>query len=326
MLISFLKSYKIPVVVFMSFVGALIFFSPFRDLKHIILPYEKEPLIAFSFIFRITAWNRIFELALSSIIVIVQAFMINKLNAKYYILRVNSYLPGILFIIITGCLLPLHRVHPLLFSNIFLLMAIDEVLSSLRKEKTLDNYFNAGFYLFIGSMLYRGMAFYLIILYVGLVILRPFNRREWFMPLLGFILPLLMLTGIMYLINNYGTFYDNYLMNFRFVPVSFNDTAVSVPSIVFYIYTGLLLIYSAMIYKNNKIDSRKYFVFFFFLFLLSILLFFIFDTCFIENLFITAIPVAFFLSYFLLNLKSKLTANIIVIVLFGLVLWVRFFG
>ncbi len=326
MLLSFLKGYKIPVIYFMCFLGGFVFFSPFRDLKHVILPYEKEPLIAFNFFFKITTWNRIFELAVTSVMVTIQAFLINKLNAKYYILKTNSYLPGILFILIIGSLLPLHRVQPLLFSNIFLIMAIDQVLSSLRKEKTIDSFFNAGFYLFMGSLLYRGLAFYILILYVGLFFFRTFSWREWIMPILGFLLPLIMLIGIMFLVNNTETFYDNFFMNIKFKLVNFSEFRISLPSIVFYIYTSLILLYSTIIYRNNKINSRKYMVFLSFMFLLSVLLFIIFETFYIEGLFIAAIPIAFFISYFLINLKSKRIGNIIVFVLIILVLWVRFFG
>jgi len=310
----------------MFFLGGFIFFTPFRDIKHIILPYEKESLTAFNFFFKITAWDKTFELIVCAILVCVQAQMINRLNQEYYILKVNSYLPGIIFILITGSLMPLHRVQPVLISNILLLMSIDQILQCHKKEKVIENLFNSGFYLFIACLFYRGMVFYLFVPYAGLVLFRSFNLREWLMPVSGFLLPGILLAGILLLLNNSGSFYDNYFMNFQFSFIDFSEVKISIPSIIFYSYIFILIVFARITYRNNKIDSRRYFVFLNFIFLLSVIVFLTFTTSFIESIFIISIPLSFVLSYLIINLKREFVANIVVLFLLGIAVWIRFFG
>lgn len=326
MLLKFVKSYKVPVLFFMFFLGLSVFFSPFRTIKHVILPYEQEPLIVFSFLFRITAWSRIFELTIATILVILQALLINGLNRKFSILHINSYLPGILFILISGSLMPLHRVHPLLFSGFLILLAIDQVFSTISKVKNIEFYFNAGFYIFIASLFYAGTALLILLIYAGLILFRKFNWREWLMPIMGFLTPVLILCGIMYLGNNFNQFFTNYFSNFRFRFVSFEDYNVSIQSLLFYSFVGFLTIIASIKYKNKKIVPRKYFIFFFILFCFSLCIFLFFDYAFMGMILIIAIPVSYLLSLYLINLKSLRIGNALIWILFILALFVRILG
>ncbi|MFC2120146.1 hypothetical protein ACFLTI_00970 [Bacteroidota bacterium] len=326
MVLDFLKSYKIQLIFFMSFMGFFIFFSPFRDIEDIIFPFNKEVLLLYKNVSALIVWSRVFELFVTAILVVSQAILINKLNRKFLILTVNSYLPGVLFILISGSLMPLHIVQPILFSGFFLLLTIDQIFSSLKKEKALDVYFNAGLLIFVGSLFYTGILFYMIVVYAFITYFRSFYWKEWLMPVLGFFCPLAILCGFLYLADYTGTFMNNYMLNYRFGLISFVDIQISFLSIIFYSFITLLLFVSAIYYKNQKIDSSKYFASFLLMLILSCLIFLFFESSFIEIIFFLAIPVSYQLSYFLINIRKKWLGESIVLIILGLSVAIRFFG
>ena len=146
------------------------------------------------------------------------------------------------------------------------------------------------------------------------------------MPVFGFLTPLIVLIGFLYFINETAFIFDNYFSNFGFEIIKLVDINLSLQSIIFYSYIAILTIISIINYKIKNIDPGKFFNVFFFVFIISWLVFFFVKNSSFEIIYIFAILLSFLLSFYLINIKVKWWGETIVLVLLGLMLWVRLFG
>ncbi|HEY3373364.1 MAG TPA: hypothetical protein VGK10_21145, partial [Prolixibacteraceae bacterium] len=135
--------------------------------------------------------NLLLNNILALLFTILLAFLISKLNVQYTFIRVRSYLPPSLFILITSGIPDLHAMHPVYPATLFLVLAIDRIFNAYDKLVIHSNAFDAGIFLAIGSLFYLNLVFFFPILWFGLIILKPkVNWREFVLTTIGFALPL----------------------------------------------------------------------------------------------------------------------------------------
>jgi len=125
---------------------------------------------------------------LSYILILIAAGIINRLNNRYFLLESRTYLPSLIYILLCS-IYPLQNLHPILFSNLFLLICLNKIFSSYREENRWSNFFDAGILISLASLFYIKYAFFVVIIWFSLFILRPFRGREWLLSIIGFILP-----------------------------------------------------------------------------------------------------------------------------------------
>jgi hypothetical protein len=138
---------------------------------------------------------------LALIIIIAEAFLLNYIVNENEILTRPSFLPAVLYIIFMSTNKAMFILHPLVFGNFFLMIAIHRLLISYRKEKAFAHFFDAGFLISIASLFYFPYMVFFPVLAAALVILRPFNWREWIISLCGVIIPYILVGTIYYLRN-----------------------------------------------------------------------------------------------------------------------------
>ena len=123
------------------------------------------------------------------LLVFFQALYFNFLVIRYRILPRNSYLPAMSYVLISSLVVEFTVLTPALMANTFLLFATGKVLSLYKKEKATSVVFDAALLVSIASLFFFPyLAFFLFIL-AAIVILRPFNLREYFMVALGIAIP-----------------------------------------------------------------------------------------------------------------------------------------
>jgi len=147
---------------------------PFYDL--IAMPLSAYPLAA---------------TILAFFLIVLQAFLFNYTIDKYEITGKSSYLPALLYVLFTSFSPSLLHLHPVLFANIFIILALNRVLGTYRSTSALSACFDAGFLIGIASLFYFPAIIILFFVMVGIFILRPFSLREFTIIFLGFLLPYL---------------------------------------------------------------------------------------------------------------------------------------
>jgi hypothetical protein len=122
-------------------------------------------------------------------LVIAEAFLLNYIVNENEVLTKQTWLPALFYILFMSNNPAMLSPHPMLFGNLFVLFAINKVLSSYRKDNAFSQSFDAGMLLSVATLFYYPCIVYFPFLAAGFIILRPFNWREWFIAFLGALVP-----------------------------------------------------------------------------------------------------------------------------------------
>jgi hypothetical protein len=76
-----------------------------------------------------------------------------------------------------------------LVANTFLLFALSKILSSYKKEKAVRLIFDAGLMVAVASLFFFPYIVFILFTIASLMVLRPFNLREYFLATLGLLVP-----------------------------------------------------------------------------------------------------------------------------------------
>lgn len=146
---------------------------------------------------------------------VVEAFVLNYIVNKHEILGAQSYLPALFYIILISSCANLLTLYPALFAHLFLLLSINKLFNTYRKDTAFSQVFDAGFLISIGSLFYFPSIFFFFTVWIALVIFRPFIWREWAISLMGLIVPYLFVFVYYYWFDGLNAlWYDKMLFSF----------------------------------------------------------------------------------------------------------------
>ncbi len=240
-------------------------------------------------------------------ILLLVAFMLVRINRKHILLNERTYLPAIFFVLMSGAWMEVQGGHAIWIGLLVMFLVIDTLFQLYRSNYALGSLYMAGFFIAIGSLLYVPFIFYLILIYVALVLLRPFIGREWLVPLLGVATPYL------FVFTYYFVFTDNF---YQLVTVLLNnlDYYFQWPELSLYyrIYVALLLflvlIASSVMLRNlraKKVRTRKFFELFLWIFILSLAQFLLLPNVGTEILLVAILPTTFVFTEYMYHTRRK---------------------
>ncbi|HEY4788944.1 MAG TPA: DUF6427 family protein [Bacteroidales bacterium] len=258
-------------------------------------------------------------------LVVIQGFLLVRLNTRFIFITNRTYLPAIFFILLTASFPELQRLNPVIFSGFFLLLALEKIFESMRTQKIAYEYFIAALYISTGVLFYPFLAFFMVFLWISMSILKPFNWREWLFTIIGFALPIFFASSFYFLVYNQpwrlitdieAVFKFHYTMPDYSPPV-----LIFLGSILF-----LILLSSQFIlrtFPSKKIHQRKAFTIFFWLFSIALIVFLVVSKASVELIFLGAIPLSFLLAHYFALLESTFWGNIFIIFLLLLLLLIQ---
>lgn len=251
------------------------------------------------------------SLIVAAILLIVQSFLIVRINLDFSIINERTFMPALFYILIVNSYLPLQRMTPLLIAGIILLLTLEVMFNSFRKQKAIAHFFNAGFLIGLGSLFYFHFIFMLLLVFVGLGVFRPFVWREWLVTIVGFFAPVLLMLAFEFVIqHDIIALLQKYEEAFKFQRYK---ASYSLENYIFFGYFALLLVAAIAKLTRSakfKIRTRKIFIVFLWLTVLTMIMFFLIPSASAELLFILAIPVSFILTNYYYSISSGRWGNI----------------
>lgn len=258
--------------------------------------------------------------------IILLAFLILKLNYQYAFIRLRTFLPPSLFVIITSGIPEMHAMHPVYPAALFLIIAIDRIFDSYEKEKIHSNAFDAGIFLAIGSLFYLNLVFFFPILWFGFIVLKQkVNWREYILTTVGFALP--WLGAFMYYLvtSQTGELYRTLEANLISHQIFLREGLTIQIYIGFLIFLTILGSFFLLAqYDEKKISSRRYFKVFFWIFFISIVLIVASPTVSQEIIILLAIPLTYLISNYLIFLKRQFWGEVLLYILAAGVIFLQF--
>lgn len=254
---------------------------------------------------------------------VIQGFLLVRLNTKFIFINNRSYFPAFFFVILTSSVYDIQTLNPVVFSNFFLLLAFEKLFDSMRHERQLAyELFSVSFFISIGVLFYPFTVFLMVVIWIGLAILRPFNWREWIFTLLGLVTPFFLIDSYSYFLFNKTPIALNSLIH------SFtmhHETIKFQPALItLFLYFAFLGIISSIFiinsFQGKKIVQRNAYVLFLWLFLNIMAIYFFIPQASVELIYFLAIPLSYLLANYFVFIRSKFWGNIFLILLLALVL------
>ena len=303
----------------------LLIFAGLFWMKYLILPqpvemhFEEAPMPLFRLATGLFPSGGYLSKLIALSLLVINALLLSRLNVKFILLKRRSYLPSFIFLLVVSSYLPLQQLNPAVFASIFMVFAIEAMLGTFKKDGLAYEYFLAAFLVSIGSLFYARGAFLMFVVWIGLSLLRNIRWREWVFTLVGFLLPYLFLFSWYYLTGQelfprWREIVTNLIPGHDFS--QFNRYYV-----LFYSFLAILILLASrkMIrnYQGLKIYVRKFYRLNFWIFAVSVIVFFSLYGGAFEMLYFSGFAIAYILSFYFFNLRSRLLGEILLGLLFA---------
>ena len=307
MIIGFFKNNNPASFIILPLFAIVLWLVPFIYPSSFV-PQQIMPLYGFIAL-PILKWSLLSSI-IALILIIAGAFLLNYIGNENEIFAKQSFLPALFYIALMSMNNTMQVLHPAIFSNLFLLLAINILLSAYRKDSdsAFPNALNAGALISISTLFYFPTIFYFPLIGFALIVLRPFNWREWVISFLGALLPFIFLLSYYFLDDKLIPFFINIQSFFQFAAPShtpflfYHYLPVIIGGIMF------LLSFSSISHSlsfNSKKSKKGIIILFWFVFF-SLVSFILAPERSIAYLSALAIPFAvFYTDYFLTVKKTK---------------------
>ena len=246
------------------------------------------------------------NLFFATVITLVQALIFNRIVNNHGLLVKPSYLPALLYITGTSLFLQFLVLSPALICNFLIIVIIDKFLKLSKTAGAMSIMFDVGMLIAIGTLIYFPFILLLIMLWLSLLMYRPFNCREWIAGVIGFLTIFMFVAVFYYWNDSIDRFIDIWQPLTNKFPVNlqinYNDYLVLIP-------VGLIMILAVIQLRDNFfrsfISTRKAFQMLFFMFLVSILSFYTKRGVTVAH-FLLCVPAgAVLLAYYFSNAKKR---------------------
>jgi hypothetical protein len=262
---------------------------------------------------------------LSFLVVAILVFLIINFNTTLFFINERTFLPALIFILLVGIFPEYQKLNPAIPASLFFLLALKRIMAGYHKQGIAYNFFDAGILISTGSLFYANLLWFGAIIIIGIMLLRTVNVFELAMSVLGLITPYIITFGFYYVFG-----YDLDALLSLIYNNLFNDSngysfpRMTIVTLVFEMIIVLMSIGHIIIQQNTKkIKSRKTFSLLLWAFVISLTVYLTVPSVSVEMIWITGIPLSYFLSHYFIFSKKKLVSEILFAVLFVLVLLIQ---
>jgi len=259
----------------------------------------------------------IFNVAFAALIVFVQALLLNHLVNHFNLLGKPTFLPALMYITLSGLFTPFLVLSAPLICNFLVIWMLFKLFRFYKSKDCKSNAFDLGMMVAIGSIIYLPFVYQFLIIFIGLVIFKPFAWREWVAAILGYLLIFFFLAVYYYLNNRLAQFVNIWLpLATRFpnkISINYYNYLVLIPVIVILVLCFFKL--QQNFYKSY-VQARKSFQLLLFLLIITSLTFYVKAGFQLTHFLLCAVPASVFFSYYFLYARRKWFYE----VLFGLLL------
>lgn len=252
-------------------------------------------------------------LALSFVLIFLQCILINNTVNELKLLPQNSYLPAFAFAISSNLFQEFSIFEPQLIANTFLIIAMASVFKFYMREKFFGQIFNTGFIIAVAALFYFPYIIFAAFLLLGLMLMRPFNWREWMVAMFGLIIPFYLAGTYLYVTNQLQFWISRFVFSIQipneFLTLSHADFYVPV------IISTLIIVWSVLNVQQNffkmLVQTRLCFILLLWFFLIGLFIIFTEGKLNISLLSWSAIPASIGLAYFFYEFKKQKLAELI---------------
>ena len=252
------------------------------------------------------ALSPIANIFLAGVLVYLQALWFNRLVNSFNLLGRPSFLPALMYIVLTALFAPFLTLSAPLICNFLIIGMLYRLFGTYKSPDAKSLAFDLGMVVALGTLIYMPFIFMFLIIWAGLIVFRPFNWREWVAAIMGFITVFFFLAVIYYLNDKLPLFvkiWEPLSSGFpAHIKVSTYNYLVLVPVALILLLCFLKV---SQIFFRSYVQTRKSFQLLMVLTVVSGLSFYVKQQFHLEHFLLCAIPLAVFFSYYFLQATTR---------------------
>jgi hypothetical protein len=255
----------------------------------------------------------------------IMAFLMVNLNTNLVFISERTFIPSLIYILLSGLFPQYQLLNPAIFGAIFLMMAIRQIMESYRIQGIAYNFFDAGILIGIGSLFYANLIWFGLLVFIGISLLRSLNIKEISIGVAGLVTPYIMAFGIYYVLGKDAKYLLSLIeYNLFEKPSDYVFTRLTL-IVVFFVGAITFISIGYLINTMNvkKIKSRKTFSLLVWLFVICLGIYIFIPSVSVEIIYITGIPVSYFLTHYFIFSKNKMVTEILFAVFFLLIILIQ---
>jgi hypothetical protein len=297
----------------------------FKIHGHFSLYFDLNPMPLYGALSSMIGTNPLPGIISSVILVTVIAFFTISLNNSLFFINKRTFLPALIYVLLSGLFPEYQVMNPAFFSALFLMLAIRRIMDAYRVQGISYSFFDAGLLIGIGSLFYANLIWFGLLIIIGIALIRTGNIKEIVIALIGLVTPFIIVFGIYYVL---GKDLNELLSVIRYnLFGKHTDYVFSRVIIVTIIFLGISFVLSIanllMEMSKKKIQARKTFSLLIWQLILSLVLYFALPSVSVEILWIIGIPLCYILAHYLLFSRNKVVPEVVFSIFFLLILLIQ---
>ncbi len=246
------------------------------------------------------------------------ALLFNHVLIRNNLVDKNTLIPALILIVFYGHSVSYLSLHPVIFAGLFMILALNNILSAYSEEQAYEKIFNTGLFISLSSFFYLPAIYLIVFVWFTLIIYSVYQWREWLISIIGLMTPYLFL-WVWFFWNddldiafvNYQSFIESFSGFHYDIPAGFMNFAIELIIILFFLWS-LFSVFARLGEKQITIRKRYWAVFW--MFVITFINFFVSGDFFSATQAFLMIPMAVFVSGALPDVNRKWVVEI----LFGL--------
>lgn len=180
-------------------------------------------------------------------------------SSKYLHNASGNTLPSFLFVTLMSAFYWVFNSGPAIISMFFCMLALRSIFEIYHQVRVFNFGFMAGFYSAMASLIYMPAISFVLVSWMGFILVRTFKLREFFIIAIGFVVPVLLIHAVFMITGEEKMFYR--LVESAFVKIK--PSFLNIKQIVLISITGILIIWSISKAVSSgslkKVVLRRYF-------------------------------------------------------------------
>jgi len=316
-----------PGTIFLIIVTLLaVWASAFIKLQsHFSLYFDLDPMPLYGILSYLIGTNPLPGIIFTLALVSLMAFLMVNLNTTIFFINERTFLPALIYILLSGLFPQYQLLNPAIFAAVFLTLAIRRIMDAYRIPGTAYSFFDAGILIGVGSLFYANLIWFGLVVIIGVALLRTGSIKEIAISVIGLITPYFLTFGIYYVL---GKDLKNLLSILEYNLLgNANGYAFTRLTVVAVTFAGLStlvsIVYLLKLMNMKKIKSRKTFSLLLWVFLIAMEVYFMVPSVSVEMVWLAGIPVSYFWAHYFVFIKKKLVPEIFFSLFFVFILLIQ---
>lgn len=252
-------------------------------------------------------------------------FLLSTINGQFRLIEKRSSLYIFLGMLFTAFFPLYQQFNPMMFALLLVLCGLISIFKLYKNERNLQSAYEAGLLFSTAGLIYVNVYALTLIIFLGLIILLPFNWRQWISALFGILTPLIFLFSWLLIFNQFDSFVEilqnNTIDAASTVSFSYLHSAFVVLSSLLFILAFCFVFMGTLV---KKVAIQKYYLILVLLVCFILACYVVFPWVGVDIFYFAIVPAVFFIGNYLDNFRRTWFINLISIVLFALTVAAKF--